>query len=142
MLPYWNSYGAGMPTPTMNYPQFLNPSPQGVPSPAQQSGGFISVNGVEEARAYPVAAGSSALLMDTKGNTFYVKSVDSSGMPGPLRIFDFHERTAAPAEPTQSAPAPDLSAFVTRTELEQRLAALLYQQPQPSNGGLNNESAS
>lgn len=58
--------------------------------------------------------------MDSESNTFYIKSADASGMPMPLRIFDYKERNPEPA-PAQGV---DMSAYVTREELEKKLAEL------------------
>lgn len=40
---------------------------------------IISVNGFEEAKAYPVMFNSTELLMDNNKDVFYVKAVDSMG---------------------------------------------------------------
>lgn len=64
-----------------------------------------------------VAAGNSVLLMDSENSTFYIKSTDASGMPQPLRIFDYTERTAAQKQPTQAAKA-QAGEFVTRAEFD------------------------
>lgn len=40
---------------------------------------LISVNGFEEAKAYPVLFSSTELLMDNNRDVFYVKSVDAMG---------------------------------------------------------------
>ena len=64
----------------------------------------------------------------SENDVFYIKSTDSSGMPLPLRTFDYKERTAQNALKTaQNAPqtAIDTSLFVTRDELEKRLAELV-----------------
>lgn len=45
-----------------------------------------------------MAAGNSVLLLDSESQCFYIKSTDTSGMPQPLRIFDYTERTADIAE--------------------------------------------
>lgn len=93
-----------------------------------QTGGLQWVQGEAGAKAYPVNAGQSALLMDSENNVFYIKSTDNSGMPLPLRTFDYKERTVQSASKTaQNAPqaAIDTSLFVTRNELEERLAELV-----------------
>lgn len=70
------------------------------------------------------------MLMDSDSNTFFIKSADASGMPLPLRIFDYTERTqqTQPHSPIteQSAPQPeiDLSGYVTRDEFEKRISEL------------------
>lgn len=93
-----------------------------------QTGGLQWVQGEAGAKAFPVSAGQSVLLMDSENNVFYIKSTDTSGMPLPLRTFDYKERTAQNAPKTaQNAPqtAIDTSLFVTRDELEKRLAELV-----------------
>ena len=40
---------------------------------------IISVNGFEEAKAYPVMYNNTELLMDNNKDVFYIKSVDSMG---------------------------------------------------------------
>ena len=84
---------------------------------AQQTAPIIWVQGEEGAKAYMVAAGNSVLLMDSENSTFYIKSTDASGMPQPLRIFDYTERTAAQKQPTQAAKA-QAGEFVTRAEFD------------------------
>lgn len=93
-----------------------------------QTGGLQWVQGEAGAKAFPVNAGQSVLLMDSENNVFYIKSTDNSGMPLPLRTFDYKERTAQNApKAAQNAPqaAIDTSLFVTRDELEKRLAELV-----------------
>ncbi len=93
-----------------------------------QTGGLQWVQGEAGAKAFPVSAGQSVLLMDSENNVFYIKSTDGSGMPLPLRTFDYRERTAQSApKMTQNAPQTtiDTSLFVTRDELEKRLAELV-----------------
>lgn len=93
-----------------------------------QTGGLQWVQGEAGAKAFPMGAAQSALLMDSENNVFYIKSTDNSGMPLPLRTFDYRERTAQNTPKTaQNAPqtAIDTSLFVTRDELEKRLAELV-----------------
>ena len=49
--------------------------------------------GIEGAKSYPVPAGNSVALWDSEANTIYVKMVDMAGIPQPIRIFDYSERT-------------------------------------------------
>lgn len=78
------------------------------------SSSIIWVQGEAAARAYMVAAGNSVLLMDSDESVFYLKSTDSSGMPQPMRIFDYTERTQNSAARTEITE----SNFVTRQEFE------------------------
>ena len=90
----------------------------------QQSSGLIWVQGIEAAKSYPVSAGQSVLLMDSESNAFFIKTADASGMPLPLRVFDYTERNAQKAPETRTEPSIDLSAYVTRDELESRIAQI------------------
>lgn len=97
----------------------------------QQSAPIIWVQGEEGAKAYMVAAGNSVLLMDSENSTFYIKSTDASGMPQPLRIFDYTERSASQKQPTQTAQKPK-DEYVTRQEfnaLTARFDALTADKP-------------
>lgn len=77
----------------------------------------IWVQGEEAAKSYLCAPGNSVLLMDSEKSSFYIKTVDASGMPQPLRIFDYTERTAAQKQPAQAAQA-QAGEFVTRAEFD------------------------
>ena len=92
------------------------------PPQQQNNNGIIWVQGEEGAKAYMVAPGNSVFLMDSEASVFYIKSSDASGMPMPLRIFDYTERTAArtPAQPS-SAPGEE---YVTRQEFNALAARL------------------
>ena len=76
-------------------------------------------------------AGNSVLLMDSENSTFYIKSTDASGMPQPLRVFDYSERTASQKQPAQTAQKPK-EEYVTRQEfnaLTARFDALAADKP-------------
>lgn len=114
-FPYYPAY-----QPQMYQNQYM---PQ-----TQQQNGLIWVQGIEAAKSYPVSAGQSVLLMDSESNAFFIKTADASGMPLPLRVFDYTERTANNApktvQETHTEPSIDLSAYVTRDELESRIAQI------------------
>ena len=107
--PYYNAYNA--------YPMQMN---VGATQPTQN--GIIWVSGEAGAKGYMVGAGQSVLLMDAEGSSFYIKSSDASGMPLPLRVFDYVERTVTKPE-TASAD------YVTREEFEKRLSELSNAKP-------------
>lgn len=86
---------------------------------AQQQSSPIWVQGEAAAKSYPVAPGNTVLLMDSEQSRFFMKTTDQSGMPLPLRIFEFTEVTNIPA-----APVMDTSQFVRRDELQEILANL------------------
>lgn len=78
-----------------------------------------------------VAAGNSVLLMDSENSTFYIKSTDASGMPQPLRVFDYSERAASQKQPTQTSQKPK-EEYVTRQKfnaLTARFDALAADKP-------------
>ena len=111
------------------YPAYQPQMYQNQYMPSQnQHGGLIWVQGIEAAKSYPVSAGQSVLLMDSESNAFFIKTADASGMPLPLRIFDYAERSAQntpkTAQETRTEPSIDLSAYVTRDELESRIAQI------------------
>lgn len=103
--------------------QYQQPQqPQAVQS--TQNNGIQWVQGEAGAKAHNVGAGQSVMLMDCESNVFYIKTTDGSGMPLPLRIFDYQERTPQNAQKGTQSAAIDTSLFVTRTEFEERIAAL------------------
>ena len=116
-----------MPTQQAQPVQQMQQMPVQVMNAPQDNNGIIWVQGESAARSYMVGAGKSVLLMDSDSSTFYLKSTDMSGMPQPLRIFDYTERTTHP-QTNQIVDAPiheiDTSMFVTKEELEERLATL------------------
>lgn len=102
-------------TPSYTYPWSMQNN-----SPAQQSSnGIIWVQGEAGAKSFMVGAGQSVMLMDSESNVFYIKSSDQSGMPMPLRTFDYTERVAPKPEAVQTK-----MDYVTRDEFEKRLAEL------------------
>ena len=100
--------------------------------PMAQNGnnGLIWVQGEAGAKSYIVAPGNTVMLMDSEGERFYLKSADVSGMPMPLRIFEYKERTETPSQ-TFNAPVAaqnvNFDNFVTREEFEQRMASMASQ---------------
>ena len=92
----------------------------------QQSSQIIWVSGEAGAKSYLVAPGNTVMLLDAENSVFYLKSADASGMPLPLRIFDYKER--------QNTPTSDFSdlddKFVTRKEFDE-LKASIASQPTP-----------
>lgn len=91
------------------------------PTVAQNQLGAINwVQGEAGARSVPVAAGQKVLLMDSENNVFYVKSSDATGMPLPLRTFEYKEinaETTTPMTPAQNE-------YVTHDELKHVLEEL------------------
>lgn len=92
-----------------------------LPTYQPQQSGITWVQGETGAKSYLVGAGQSVLLMDSEKDTFYIKSCDVSGMPQPLRVFDYIERKEKPVAPSEPI---DTSAFITREEFEKRIAEI------------------
>ena len=99
-----------------------------------QLGAINWVQGEAGARSVPVAAGQKVLLMDSENNVFYVKSSDASGMPLPLRTFEYKEIGVETTTPT----APAQSEYVTHEELK-RILEELKQQVAPKKEEKSNE---
>ena len=99
----------------------------------QPNNGLIWVQGESGAKSYLVAPNATVMLMDSEGERFYLKSADASGMPLPLRIFDYKERQNASVSDFK-APTSDFSdlddKFVTRKEFDE-LKASIASQPTP-----------
>ena len=107
----------------MAFPYYSSYQPHVYPTQyQQQNNGLIWVQGIEAAKSYPVSAGQSILLMDSESNRFFIKSADASGMPLPLRVFDYTEREIAQnASGMRSEGRSESTAYITRAELEERL---------------------
>ena len=80
----------------------------------QQNSGIVWVQGEQAAKSYLVGAGNSVLLMDSDATRFYLKSADASGMPQPLRVFEYKEVTGQQPQPVGNA-----EQFVTRKEFDE-----------------------
>lgn len=89
----------------------------------QNQGGMIWVQGEAGAKSFLVAPGQHVQLMDSEAEVFYIKGADASGVPMPLRIFDYKERTTSAQRPVQAAQNPD-EEYVTRREYEALAAQL------------------
>ena len=117
--PYVNNYPAYMNAQNYVYPQV--PTQPQVQTP--QSSGIVWVQGEAGAKSYLVGAGQSVLLMDSESSSFYIKSTDASGMPLPLRVFDYTERVQA-QKPVVSVPEFNADKYVTREEFDELKASL------------------
>lgn len=104
--------------------------PANQPMAQQGNNGLIWVQGEAGAKSYIVAPGNTVMLMDSEGERFYLKSADASGMPMPLRIFEYKERTETPSQAfsaTVTAQNVNFDNFVTREEFEHRMASIASQ---------------
>ena len=96
----------------------------------QQSSQIIWVSGEAGAKSYLVAPGNTVMLLDAENSVFYLKSADASGMPLPLRIFDYKERSAIPqqvAGGSMGAEQFNPDRFVTREEFDELKASIASQ---------------
>lgn len=93
-----------------------------------QQGAPIWVQGEAGAKSFLVAPGQSLILMDSEAEVFYIKSTDASGVPLPLRTFDYKERITGVQRPVQAAQAPAVE-YVTRAEFEAFAARFAESRP-------------
>ena len=106
--PYQNQYFSQMqaaPTPPVQIQQ-----------PQQNQSGLIWVQGETGAKSYLVAPNTTVMLMDSETQRFYLKSSDASGMPLPLRVFEYNETTKSATDPVPAAV--DLTPYATKAELD------------------------
>lgn len=84
--------------------------PMAQPQAQNSSGNIMTIfiGSEEEANSYPVAAGTTVLLLCFQLKKFWLKSTSTSGVPEQLREFSFDEKT----------PAPVASSGVTRQEFD------------------------
>lgn len=106
--------------PMMQQPQQMPMQQPQMPqnSSANSGNGITWVLGENAAKSFPVGAGQTVILMDREEPVMYMKSVDQSGMPLPLRIFDITERTAQRSE-SVGAKSASTEDFVSRKEFEE-----------------------
>lgn len=94
--------------PTMN--PYLPQAHSQLAQPRQE---VVKVNGEPGARAFPMGANSSALLLDVSGTIVWLVTTDGAGY-----------KTVAPFDitPHQEAPAPDFTSLESRiARLEERI---------------------
>lgn len=117
------------------YPQYnYVPQQQQVVQQAPvNDNGILWVQGEAGAKSWAVAPGKSVMLMDSESNTFYIKSSDNSGMPMPLRIFDYTERTVQHNQ-NQITKEVDTSQFVTWDAFNKKLGELFKKEEVIENG--------
>lgn len=124
--PYYQPYQMGYSQPVpdqltmLRQNQYQQPMQQ---APQQGNNGINWCQGESGAKSYMVAPGNQVLLMDSEACSFYIKSTDASGMPLPLRIFDYTERAAAPRSPQHQVNEHAVE-YVTREEFNQLVERL------------------
>lgn len=121
--PYTNYFPATYQPVYPQQMQYQQPVQQ-VQTPQVQNNGINWIQGIESAKAYPIAPNSSVILMDSESAQFFIKSADQSGMPT-LRVFKFEEVTGQQQQlKVETAPQIDTSMYITRDEFEKRIAEL------------------
>ena len=131
---YRPTYYNPMQTDAMNQygQQFQQPMTQPAPQPMAQhtNNGLVWVQGEAGAKSYLVAPGSTVMLMDSEGDRFFLKSADASGMPLPLRTFEYKETNEAACNAfSGSVGTLDKldDRFVTREEFDRTIASMASQ---------------
>lgn len=120
-------YNSGFPTNYQQmYPQYnyIPQQPVIQTQPTTNDNGIIWVQGEAGAKSWAVAPGKSVMLMDSENSVFYIKTTDNSGIPLPLRIFDYTERTQRDAAPTEAVQVTN-SQYVTKDELKEILSGFV-----------------
>lgn len=110
-----------------NYPQYPQnyqqaQQAQTIPQNNNHAGGITWVNGIEGAKAYQLAPNTTALLMDSEGSRFYIKTTDTSGMPT-IRRFSFTEIFETATIP-QETPKANYATAEYVAKLEERIKGL------------------
>lgn len=110
--PYGNPYQLRFqqpPAPAQTYYQPMGAIPQ------QTASGLIQVNGLEGAKAYPLAPNAEVALFDGGRDVFYLKRTDAGGYPT-IEAYQFSQlQETAPVAAAE---------YVTRKEFEELKEAL------------------
>lgn len=101
-------------------PAVANPQPQ-----LQSQSNVIWVQGEAAAKAYPVSAGNSMILLDSENDCFYIKSSDNAGMPNKLRKFEYKEIVEGQNVTETVEQRPD---YVTKEEFDKVVSELRQRQ--------------
>jgi len=128
-------YQNQMQQPQMSYqqPQPMNYQQQAyqmAPQAPQGNQSIIWVQGEAGAKAYPVAAGQSVLLMDSEDAVLYVKSTDQTGRPLPMESYDLVRRESVVNVPQisqkgQNSQMVDTNEFVKMSDLETKVSEMV-----------------
>lgn len=98
---------------------------QQTPQPQNNQNGINSqikwVQGENGAKSYSAPPNSKTLLFDSESDTFYIKTVDSFGRPGPLEIYDFKRRDEPQQSKQATEPIINSNDYVTKDELNEIL---------------------
>ena len=114
-----NSYQMTTWTPTDGYRCYM-PTSKGL----YNGSNVIWVQGEAAAKAYPVQAGNSMILLDSENDCFYIKSSDNAGMPNRLRKFEYKE--VLEGQVVQDTPV-EQPQYITKEEFEKAMNELRHQ---------------
>lgn len=110
--------------PYYNQPQFQQPQQSAAPmTPPTIRAEIVQVDDEQAANSYPVAVGTPQMMISKDDKYIFVKTSYANGQ----YQLDVFEKRPPKAQKT----APDLSAYVTREELEKRLSSLTEAQKRP-----------
>lgn len=144
----YNMYGqtGWNPQQQMGMPQYsygqqpMQPSFANAPAMIPQKPAFV--DGEMAARVFQMPENWPPMvplyLWDMSGDVFYMKMIGQNGVPMPLRIFDFREREPAPSGYLSGNAGPDMSQYVTKSDLDQRFNEI-KQMMQNNQNGTNNQ---
>lgn len=93
-----------------------------IPQPPQQNNGINWAQGEAGAKSFGVEPGRSALIMDSEQERFFIKTVDVTGVPLPLRIFEYKEVTEQADAPVKTKT--NEQEYVTRDEFDKLKARI------------------
>lgn len=105
-------YNNGFPVtyPQVMYPNIQQP-PQGM-TPPMIHADIVQVNGEQEAMSYPVAAGTTQMMIDRDDSAIYIKTAYANSEPM-MEVYRKEEKKFTPAEQ-----------YVTKEELEELIREL------------------
>ena len=104
------------------------------------NGGVLWVQGIEAAKAYPVAPNATVQLWDSEAQVIYIKTADASGMPS-MKIIDYtirdtqNAQNAAFASQTNNVSRDEFKALYDRVDaLREELDAMTARKPKKKEG--------
>jgi len=128
--PYYQNYQQPM-SPQVQQPQMQQVQQQPIqassqPFQATQSNGqgVNWVQGEAGAKSWLIAPNTTVLLMDSEADVFYLKSADASGVPLPLRIFDYTERPSDARKSTVDVSKDKSIEYATKDDLNALKASI------------------
>ncbi len=113
--------------PYYNQPQQMSPQPQQAQQPMMTPptirAEIVQVDDEQAAANYPVAVGTPQMMITKDDKYIFVKTAYANGQ---YQLDTFEKRPPRPKEPPV-----DMSAYVTRDELEKRLSGITESQRRP-----------